>query len=88
MAKKTKFRPSLKEIRKEYGMRLSDEELLLRYLIPKPDVDAMYEADPPIVPIVPARRRDGLGWISSALTTPGPRELTASDGHVSIELRR
>lgn len=80
--------PSLKEIRKEYGMRLSDEELLLRYLIPKPDVDAMYEVDPPIVPIVPARRRDGLGWISSALTTPGPRELTASDGHVTIELRR
>ena len=32
------------EIRREYGDDLSDEELLLRYLIPGPDVDAMYAA--------------------------------------------
>src|SRR3712207_877392 len=32
--------PTLKEIRAQYGERLSDEELLLRYLIPGPDVDA------------------------------------------------
>jgi len=28
--------PSIEEIRREYGQRLSDEELLLRYLIPAP----------------------------------------------------
>lgn len=33
--------PSLKELRHEYGENLSDEELLLRALIPGPDVDAM-----------------------------------------------
>jgi oxaloacetate decarboxylase alpha subunit len=33
--------PTLKELRHEYGETLSDEELLLRALIPGPDVDAM-----------------------------------------------
>jgi oxaloacetate decarboxylase (Na+ extruding) subunit alpha len=33
--------PTLQELRHEYGENLSDEELLLRALIPGPDVDAM-----------------------------------------------
>jgi oxaloacetate decarboxylase alpha subunit len=39
--------PSLKDLRHEYGENLTDEELLLRALIPGPDVDAMKEAGPP-----------------------------------------
>lgn len=38
--------PSLAEIRHQFGETMSDEELLLRYLIPGPDVDAMYAAGP------------------------------------------
>lgn len=38
--------PSLKEIRHQFGETISDEELILRFLIPGPDVDAMYAAGP------------------------------------------
>ena len=38
--------PSLKEIRHQFGETMSDEELLLRFLIPGPDVDAMFAAGP------------------------------------------
>jgi oxaloacetate decarboxylase alpha subunit len=38
--------PSLKEIRQQLGENLTDEELILRFLIPGPDVDAMLAAGP------------------------------------------
>ena len=38
--------PTLSEIRHQFGENMSDEELLLRFLIPGPDVDAMYAAGP------------------------------------------
>ncbi len=38
--------PSLKEIRHQLGENLSDEELLLRFLMPGSDVDAMFAAGP------------------------------------------
>ena len=38
--------PSLKEIRHQLGENLTDEELILRFLIPGPDVDAMLAAGP------------------------------------------
>ena len=60
--------PTLKEIRAEYGENLSDEELLLRYLIPGTDVDAMYAADNPIEPIYP---------IGGAAGLPGCKDLLA-----------
>ena len=52
--------PTLKEIRAQYGESLSDEELLLRYLIPGPDVDAMYAATQPVRPIFPIGGPHGL----------------------------
>jgi oxaloacetate decarboxylase alpha subunit len=76
--------PSLAEIRREYGERLSDEELLLRYLIPGPDVDAMYAANQPIEPIHPR----GLGWVSELLDRPAGRRIEATRGDVSVALRR
>ena len=41
---------------RDYGEHLSDEELLLRYLIPGPDVDAMYAAAQPDRAGLSARR--------------------------------
>jgi oxaloacetate decarboxylase alpha subunit len=80
--------PSLAEIRREYGQRLTDEELLLRYLIPQPDVDAMYAARGPIEPVFPVRADDGLGWIKDVIGRSGARALTATQGNVTVELRR
>jgi oxaloacetate decarboxylase alpha subunit len=80
--------PSLAEIRRDYGEHLSDEELLLRYLIPGPDVDAMYAAARPIEPVYPLSGPNGLGWLKDVLGCSSARTLAASRGGVSITLRR
>jgi oxaloacetate decarboxylase alpha subunit len=80
--------PSLKEIRAEYGENLSDEELLLRYLIPGNDVDNMYAADNPIEPILPIGGPDGVPWIKDVLRARDVRAISASRGGVRVTLRR
>jgi oxaloacetate decarboxylase alpha subunit len=80
--------PTLDDIRAQYGRRLSDEELLLRYLIPEPDVDAMYAADAPIEPVFPAAPSRDLGWIKDVIETRGLSALSAARGNVTVELRR
>lgn len=80
--------PTLKEIRKEYGESLSDEELLLRYLIPGNDVDAMYAAKQPIEPILPLGGPAGMPWIRDLLAASEARALSATRGGVSVSLRR
>jgi oxaloacetate decarboxylase alpha subunit len=80
--------PSLKEIRAEYGENLSDEELLLRYLIPGNDVEAMYAADNPIKPIRPFGGPEGLPWLRDLLANSEARGLSASRGGISVTLRR
>jgi oxaloacetate decarboxylase (Na+ extruding) subunit alpha len=80
--------PSLAEIRKQYGERLSDEELLLRYLIPGPDVDAMYAADRPIEPTYPVSGPRGMTWLNDLMVTPSGRTVSATLGEVSVSLRR
>lgn len=80
--------PSLKEIRAEYGESLSDEELLLRYLIPGNDVDEMYRADNPIEPIRPLGTPGGLPWLRDLLRNREARGLSATRAGVSVTLRR
>jgi oxaloacetate decarboxylase alpha subunit len=80
--------PSLAEIRKEYGERLSDEELLLRYLIPGPDVDAMYAAHRPIEPVYPLGGTRGLSWLKDLMASSSARTVTAARGPISVTLRR
>lgn len=77
--------PSLSEIRAEYGEHLSDEELLLRYLIPGPDVDAMYAAANPIEPMHPI---GAAGWLRDLMSTAAGRSVSATRGAVSVSLRR
>jgi oxaloacetate decarboxylase alpha subunit len=79
--------PTIEEIRREYGQKLSDEELLLRYLIPGPDVDAMYAAGKSIEPVYPLGGSQGLAWIKDVIDRPAKRTVTASRGDVTIELR-
>jgi oxaloacetate decarboxylase (Na+ extruding) subunit alpha len=80
--------PSLAEIRREFGTHLSDEELLLRYLIPGPDVDQMYAAEKPIKPVYPIGSAHRLGWIRDLLQARSARVVTASRGDVDVSLRR
>jgi oxaloacetate decarboxylase alpha subunit len=80
--------PSIEEIRREYGPRLSDEELLLRYLIPGPDVDAMYAAGTAIEPVYPLGGAQGLGWMRDVMRSADARSVTASRNGVTISLRR
>ncbi len=80
--------PSLKEIRASYGESLSDEELLLRYLIPGNDVDAMYAADRPIEPVLPIGGPDGMPWLRDLLANSEARGISASRGGVGVTLRR
>jgi oxaloacetate decarboxylase alpha subunit len=80
--------PSLREIRDQYGPGLTDEELLLRYLIPGPDVDRMYAAERPIAPVYPIGGAQKLGWIRDLLSAGSARTVRASRGDVEVELRR
>jgi oxaloacetate decarboxylase (Na+ extruding) subunit alpha len=80
--------PSLAEIRREYGTGLSDEELLLRYLMPGPDLDRMYAAEKPIEPVYPIGGAQRLGWIRDLLQARSARTVTASRGNVEVTLRK
>jgi oxaloacetate decarboxylase alpha subunit len=80
--------PTLKEIRKEYGESLSDEELLLRYLIPGEDVETMYRANQAIEPILPLGGPEGLPWLKDLLRASEARGVSATRGGVSVTLRR
>lgn len=80
--------PTIEDIRQEYGTGISDEELLLRYLIPGPDVDAMYEAAKPIEPVYPLGGAQGLDWIKDVLESRTTKSVTASRGSVTISLSR
>ena len=80
--------PTLAEIRKQYDERLTDEELLLRYLIPGPDVDAMYAAQNPIEPVYPLSGARGLSWLKDVMATSSGRSLSATRGDVTVSLRR
>jgi oxaloacetate decarboxylase alpha subunit len=79
--------PTIEEIRRDYGERLSDEELLLRYLIPGPDVDAMYAAHNPIEPVYPLGGPQGLAWLKDVFDNRSG-SVEASRGGVSISLSR
>ncbi len=80
--------PSLAEIRAQYGEKLSDEELLLRYLIPGPDVDAMQAAGQPIEPIYPVSGPRALDWLPDLMSGATGRSVSVTVGDVSVSLRR
>ena len=79
--------PSLAEIRHEYGETLSDEELLLRYLMPGPDVDAMYAAGP-VPQRLPADVSPHATWVRDLVASTTARSLEARSGDVRVTLRR
>jgi oxaloacetate decarboxylase alpha subunit len=77
--------PTIAEIRAEYGERLSDEELLLRYLLNETYVDAMYAANQPIEPIVPIRN---IAWVQDLMRSASGRSISATLGGTHVALKR
>jgi oxaloacetate decarboxylase alpha subunit len=80
--------PTLAEIRRAYGESLSDEELLLRYLIPKEDVDAMYAAGPLRLDLLRPEESPHVRWVRELMATTSARSLSARYGEVSVNLSR
>jgi oxaloacetate decarboxylase alpha subunit len=79
--------PSLKELRHEYGENLSDEELLLRALIPGPDVDAMKAAGPPRRHY-PKYETPAATFLHDLMTKANARYLHVERPEFSLTLRR
>ncbi|HEX4110202.1 MAG TPA: hypothetical protein VHX88_18880 [Solirubrobacteraceae bacterium] len=77
--------PTLKEIRAQYGERLSDEELLLRYLFNPAFIDAMYAGRRPIEPIVAPT---DLALVDRLMGSRRARSIHVTTGGVSVSLRR
>jgi oxaloacetate decarboxylase alpha subunit len=80
--------PTITEIRHKYGETLSDEELLLRYLIPGGDVDAMFAAGPVQRNLVPPDESPHVRWIRDLMSSTTARSLSARYGDVSVTLSR
>jgi oxaloacetate decarboxylase (Na+ extruding) subunit alpha len=80
--------PSLDEIRRRYGVHLSDEELLLRYLIPGEDVDAMYAAGPVRRDLMTAAASPNVRWVQDLMTSTTARAVTARHGDLTVSLSR
>ncbi len=81
--------PTLAEIRHAYGENLSDEELLLRYLMPADDVDAMYAAGPVQRALPPdPDPAPEIAWVKEIMSTSTAKSVQVSQGDVTVHLSR
>jgi oxaloacetate decarboxylase alpha subunit len=80
--------PTIAEIRRQYGTQLSDEELLLRYLIPGDDVDAMYAAGPVRRDLMTATASPHVRWVQDLMTSTTARAVSARCGDLTVSLSR
>jgi oxaloacetate decarboxylase alpha subunit len=79
--------PSLKEIRHQLGENLSDEELILRYLIPGPDVDAMLAAGP-VKTDLSYPDSPEVTLVREMVANTASQYLGYSQGELSVTLKR
>jgi oxaloacetate decarboxylase alpha subunit len=78
--------PSLAEIRQAHGIHLTDEELLLRYLIPVEDVAAMRAAGPLEENLVPPGTSPAGMWARDLISSSVGRTLSVDAAGLSIRL--
>ena len=80
--------PSLPELREQYGGRsVTDEELLLRYMVPAADVDAARAQ--PVYPDYDYRdETTELDLVTALLATRRPRSVHVSRGTTSLHMER
>jgi oxaloacetate decarboxylase alpha subunit len=79
--------PTLKEVRHAHGDRLSDEELILRFLMPDTDVDAMYAAGP-VQRLIPVAESPEVEMINELMRTTRASYIELNCGDTRIALRR
>ena len=78
--------PTLREIRHAYGETLSDEELLLRVLMPATDVDAMYAAGP-VARSLPAESPH-VRWVRDLVGYTTARHIHVSHNGFTVDIQR
>jgi oxaloacetate decarboxylase (Na+ extruding) subunit alpha len=79
--------PSLAEVRHAHGDTLSDEELILRFLMPDPDVDAMYAAGP-VPQHLPVAETPGAELVVELMRSSKAAYVALDHGDVHLTLSR
>ncbi|MBX9472364.1 hypothetical protein [Microcella sp.] len=79
--------PSLKELRQQHGIHLTDEELLLRILVPGPAVDAMIAAGP-VQTAYPKRDEHPLILALRDAAASRAQSVHVRKGELDIQLHR
>jgi oxaloacetate decarboxylase alpha subunit len=79
--------PTIEELRHEHGDTLSDEELILRVLIPGPDVDKTY-ANGPVARHLPQAATPEAVFLRRLVTETNAAYAAYSHGHTHLQLRR
>jgi oxaloacetate decarboxylase alpha subunit len=79
--------PSLKEIRSRFGETVSDEELILRYLMPDTDVDAMLASGPVVRDLSPSENSQ-LDLARRLIAGTDVSYASCHAGDFSLQLRR
>src|SRR4029079_17317933 len=79
--------PSLEEVRHAHGDTISDEELILRFLMPDPDVDAMYAAGP-VQRHLPVADTPGAEMVVELMRSSRAAYLALDHGDVHLALSR
>ena len=79
--------PSPAEVRHAHGDPLSDEELILRFLMPDPDVDAMYAAGP-VPQNLAAAETPGAEMVVELMRSSKAAYVALDHGDVHLTLSR
>lgn len=79
--------PTLEEVRHAHGDTLSDEELILRYLMPDPDVDATYAAGP-VQRHLPAPESEEAAMVTELMRSTRAAYLKLDHGGMQLTLQR
>jgi oxaloacetate decarboxylase alpha subunit len=89
LAKWERPQPSLAKIREQLGAHLSDEELLLRFLVSHEDVDAMLAAGPYQPPDPRTAASEIVASVKDLVNAPGSlRRISLSRPGLTLDVRR
>jgi hypothetical protein len=81
-------RPTIKELRKVYGLDVSEDELLLRILCQgEKDIEAMHAAGP-IKTYYPYAQKPLMGLMKDLMTRNRPTHVYIRKGDFSLKLKR
>lgn len=79
--------PTLEEIRHAHGDTLSDEELILRFVMPDPDVDAMFAAGP-VQQHLPVAESPEVAMVTELMRSTRASYVALDHGDFSVTVAR